>query len=62
VTVPPDFGKALSADPAARRTFDALSFSLKQWHVLSVEGAKTPETRQRRIAKSVGTLHEGRPR
>jgi hypothetical protein len=36
-----------------------LSFSLKQRHVLSVEGAKTPETRQRRIAKSVGTLREG---
>lgn len=62
VTVPPDFAKALSADPAARRTFDALSFSLKQWHVLSVEGAKTLETRQRRIARSVGTLREGRPR
>jgi Bacteriocin-protection, YdeI or OmpD-Associated len=30
--------------------------------VLQVNGAKTPETRQRRIAKSVEALGEGRPR
>jgi hypothetical protein len=33
-----------------------------EWHVLSIEGAKTAETRQRRIATSVGALGEGRPR
>ena len=33
-----------------------------EWHVLSVGGAKTPETRQRRIDKSVGMLREGRAR
>jgi hypothetical protein len=62
VTVPPDFAKALAADPAARRTFDGLSFSNKSWHVLQVQGAKTDETRQRRIAKSVEALREGRIR
>ena len=62
VAVPPDFAAALDADPAARRTFDGLSNSNKKWHVLSIEGAKTDETRQRRIGKSVATLHEGRPR
>jgi hypothetical protein len=62
VTVPPDFANALKRDAAAKRTFDGLSNSNKQWHVLSIEGAKTTETRQRRIAKSVGTLREGRPR
>ena len=62
VTVPDDFAKVLEADPAAKRTFDGLSYSNKNWHVLSIEGAKTPETRQRRIAKSVDTLREGRPR
>jgi uncharacterized protein YdeI (YjbR/CyaY-like superfamily) len=30
--------------------------------VLQVEGAKTDETRQRRIAKSVNILKEGRTR
>ena len=38
---------------AARRTFDALSYSNRSWHVLQVTGAKTDETRQRRITKSV---------
>jgi hypothetical protein len=62
VTVPPDFVAALDASPAARATFDSLSYSNKSWHVLQVNGAKTPETRQRRIAKSVEALGEGRPR
>ena len=60
--VPADFAAALDAEPAARRTFDGLSYSLQRFHVESVTGAKTDETRQRRIAKSVATLREGRPR
>ena len=60
VAVPPDFAEALDRDEAARRSFDGLSYSQKQRHVLSIEGAKTSETRQRRIAKAVGTLREGR--
>jgi hypothetical protein len=62
VTVPPDFAKALAAEPAAKKTFDGLSYSNKSWHVLQVHGAKTDETRQRRIAKSVEALREGRTR
>ncbi|MBA2570623.1 MAG: DUF1905 domain-containing protein [Chloroflexi bacterium] len=62
VTVPPDFAEALDAEPNARRTFDSLSYSNKSWHVLQVEGAKTDETRQRRIGKSVEMLREGRVR
>jgi hypothetical protein len=62
VTVPSDFANALQRDKAAKRTFDGLSYSNKQWHVLSIEGAKTAETRQRRIAKSIGMLREGRAR
>jgi hypothetical protein len=62
VTVPADLAAALDAEPDARRTFDALSYSNKSWHTLQVEGAKTDETRQRRIARSVEILREGRPR
>ena len=62
VTVPDDFAAALDAEPKARATFDKLSNSNKGWHVSQVTGAKTDETRQRRIAKSVDTLREGRPR
>jgi hypothetical protein len=62
VTVPEDFAAALDAEPAARRTFDGLSYSNKSWHVLQVTGAKTEETRQRRVAKSIDALREGRIR
>ncbi len=62
VTAPPDFAAALDADPNARRTFDGMSYSNKSWHVLQIEGAKTDETRQRRIAKSVEALGAGKTR
>jgi Bacteriocin-protection, YdeI or OmpD-Associated/Domain of unknown function (DUF1905) len=62
VTVPRDFAAALDAEPDARRTFDGLSYSNQYAHVYSIEGAKTDETRQRRIAKSVETLKAGRSR
>lgn len=62
VTVPPDLAAALDAEPSVRRAFDSLSYPNKSWHVLSIEGAKTDETRQRRIARSVEALREGRIR
>ena len=62
VTVPPDLAAALDADAGARRTFDGLSYSNKSWHVLQVDGAKSPETRSRRIEKSVAALRDGRIR
>lgn len=62
VELPADFAAALDAEPAARRTFDALSNSNKGWHVASINGAKTDETRTRRVEKSIAALREGRPR
>lgn len=62
VEVPSDLAAALDADPAARATFDGLSNSNKGWHVSQITGAKTDETRQRRIAKSIDMLREGRQR
>ena len=62
VRVPADLAAALDAEPAARRTFDGLSYSNKSWHVLQVEGAKTDETRRRRIDRSVDILKQGRTR
>lgn len=56
VGVPTDLAAALDADAAVRAAFDALSFSNQRAHVQSVEGAKTAETRDRRIAKVVETL------
>ena len=60
VELAPDFAAALAADPAAQQFFDKLSPSKKGWHVYQVEGAKTPETRQRRIEKSVAMCREGK--
>ncbi|MDV6279557.1 YdeI/OmpD-associated family protein [Rhodococcus sp. NM-2] len=59
VTVPPDFADALDRQPDARTAFDALSYSNQRRHVLSIEGAKTDETRQRRIGKAVDALRQG---
>ncbi len=60
VSVPLDFAEALNADANAKRFFDGLSYSNRLRIVTSVEGAKTAETRQRRIAKAMTMLHEGR--
>jgi hypothetical protein len=56
VTVPDDLAAALAGDPAAGAAFARLSYSHQQRHVLAVESAKAPETRQRRIAKAVADL------
>ena len=60
VEVPADLAAALAAEPEARAFFDGLSYSNRRWFVLSVEGAKAPETRQRRVDKAVAMLREGR--
>ena len=58
--VPEDFAAALDADPKARAFFDGLSFSNKQSYLLWVTGAKTQETRDRRVAQGVELLSSGR--
>ncbi|MBX9245354.1 DUF1905 domain-containing protein [Actinotalea ferrariae] len=55
VDVPEDLAAAL-ADGSAREAFDRLSYSARKAHVLAVEDARTPETRQRRIAGVVTKL------
>jgi uncharacterized protein YdeI (YjbR/CyaY-like superfamily) len=60
LAVPPDLAAALDREPRARAFFDGLSYSNKQRFVLPIEAAKTAETRQRRIERSVVALTEGR--
>ena len=62
VEVPDDFRKALAAKPATSAFFANLSNSLQRYHIDNVNGAKTPETRQRRIDKSVSLFREGKQR
>lgn len=60
--MPPDLAEAIEAEPAAKAFFESLTPSQRKWFVLDVEGAKKPETRQRRIAKSMEMLREGKKR
>lgn len=62
IEVPPELQAALDADPAAKATFDKLSYSNRSWHTLQVTGTNNPETRARRIEKSMAALREGRVR
>ena len=56
VTVPDDFAAALAADAAAGAAFARMSYSHQLQHVLAIESARAPETRQRRIATAVADL------
>lgn len=53
VDVPEDLARALAKKKGARAAFDALSYTARKEAVRSVEGAKTEETRARRVAKVV---------
>lgn len=60
VSVPADFAEALAGDAEAQRFFGGLSYSNKRRIVLSIEEAKSAETRARRITKAVEQLRAGR--
>ena len=59
VTVPPELADALAGDPKAKAFFEALSYSRKRLHTEPIASAKTDETRQRRLARSMKDLHDG---
>jgi hypothetical protein len=58
VEPPADLAAALDASPGTRAAFDALSPSKQKAHVVSVESAKTDETRLRRITAVVDALSQ----
>lgn len=60
LAVPADLAEALDGESEAKRYFDGLSYSNRRRIVLSIEDAKTAETRQRRVDKAVATLREGK--
>jgi hypothetical protein len=55
VELPDDLAAALEA-AGVRDAFDALAYSRRKEHVRSIEDAKAPETRARRIATAVSGL------
>ena len=62
VNMPPDLAAALAAHPVAESFFATLANSVQRFHVDNINGARTDETRHRRIAKAVQLFLDGRPR
>jgi uncharacterized protein YdeI (YjbR/CyaY-like superfamily) len=62
VDVPADLAAALAENPQAAAFWGTLSPSAMSWHTSQVTGAKTAETRDRRVARGVELLADGRAR
>ena len=60
VEVPEELQRALQADEDARAAFDKLPYSHQKEYADFVSEAKRPATRERRAARSVQMLTEGR--
>lgn len=60
VSVPPDLAAALKRDSAAQRAFEALSYSNQRRLAEPIADAKSDETRERRVAKVMAELQQGR--
>jgi hypothetical protein len=58
----PDLAAALAADPAAPELWQGLTPLGRNEFICWVEDAKRPATRQRRIARAVEELREGKGR
>ena len=59
VEAPADFARALKSNEEAQAVWDKLSYTHRREHVEHIEEAKKPETRLRRIEKSVRMLAAG---
>lgn len=56
VEVPSDLAKALGADAVAKAAWEKLSFTHRKEHAQALEEAKKPETRARRLEKTLAML------
>ena len=59
VEVPAELAEALRTDPVASGRFAALSYSNQRRHVLAITGARTDETRARRLQRVLDELRAG---
>lgn len=59
VEVPADLARALKKDRDARQRFDALAFTHRREYAQWVTEAKKPETRARRVEKTIEMLKAG---
>jgi bifunctional DNA-binding transcriptional regulator/antitoxin component of YhaV-PrlF toxin-antitoxin module len=60
VEAPPDLREALERSPGAAAAFARLANSHRKAYVDWIEEAKRPETRERRVAKAVEMISEGK--
>ncbi|MEI2718746.1 MAG: YdeI/OmpD-associated family protein [Gemmatimonadales bacterium] len=58
---PPDLRAALRAEPALRKVFSALAYTHQREHIEALLTAKKPETRARRLAKTLDMLRSDQP-
>lgn len=56
VAIPAELADAFETDAALRQRWDALSYTNRREAAESIEGAKKPETRARRVAATLGRL------
>jgi len=59
IDVPDDLARALGKDQTASQTFDGLSYTHRKEYVQWVMEAKRPETRQRRVDRTIEMLRAG---
>ena len=59
VEVPEALAAALAADPAAKATFDGLSFTHRREYASWISEAKKDETRDRRVVRAIEMLRGG---
>jgi hypothetical protein len=57
VPVPTEVAAFFNTDAEAKTWFDGLSYSKRYLIVGTIDGAKTPETRQKRVDAALGMLH-----
>ncbi len=62
VEIPDALSAAFSAAPDAKAFFEKLANSLQRYHVDNINGAKSAETRQRRVEKAISLFREGKQR
>jgi hypothetical protein len=56
VEVPPELAEALAADPVAAEAWQKLSYSHQRQHAEPIVDAKSPDTKARRVEKTIGML------
>ena len=62
VDVPADLAKEFKANPAAAAFFGTLSNSLQRYHIDNINGAKSDDTRRRRVDKAIALFLDKKPR